>query len=138
MFDMGFTEIALIGVVALVVIGPERLPAVARTAGKYFGRLRRFMVNIRADVETELRADELRDIMAKQREELNSLKDVVTGAGKQFEESTKEAISEIETPTNSEDEYDKNWVESISKPTNDEATSTSTDQASDSPDSKNS
>jgi len=42
MFDMGFTELMLIGIVALVVIGPERLPGVARTAGKYVGRLKRF------------------------------------------------------------------------------------------------
>ena len=43
MFDLGFTEMMLIGIVALIVIGPERLPAVARTTGKYFGRLKRFM-----------------------------------------------------------------------------------------------
>jgi sec-independent protein translocase protein TatB len=132
MFDMGFTEIALIGVVALVVIGPERLPAVARTAGKYFGRLRRFMTNIRADVESELRADELRDIMKKQQEELNSLKDAVTDAGKQFEQSTKEEIVGTETPSNSVDEYDKDWVESLSEPSKDETATASPDQTSDS------
>jgi sec-independent protein translocase protein TatB len=136
MFDMGFTEIALIGVVALVVIGPERLPAVARTAGKYLGRLRRFMTTIRADVESELRADELRDIMAKQQEELNSLKDAVTDAGKQFEQSTKEEVSG--TSSNSEDEYDKEWVESLLEPSNDETPTKSPDQASDSEASKKS
>ena len=82
MFDMGFTELMLIGIVALVVIGPERLPGVARTAGKYFGKVRRFMVNVRADVESELRADELRQMLEKQSEELQSLKDVVNDAGK--------------------------------------------------------
>jgi len=82
MFDMGFTEMMLIGIVALVVIGPERLPGVARTAGKYFTRLRNFMMNVRADVESELKADELREMLKKQAEELNSLKDVVNEAGK--------------------------------------------------------
>ena len=82
MFDMGFTEMMLIGIVALVVIGPERLPGVARTAGKYFTRLRNFMMNVRADVESELKADELREILKKQAEELSSLKDVVNEAGK--------------------------------------------------------
>jgi sec-independent protein translocase protein TatB len=85
MFDMGFTEMLLIGIVALVVIGPERLPGVARTAGKYLGKLKRFMTNVRADVESELRTDELREILAKQQEELNSLKDVVSDTAKDLD-----------------------------------------------------
>ena len=110
MFDMGFTELALIGIVALVVIGPERLPGVARTAGKYFGRLKRFMTTIKADVEQELRADELRAILADQQKELNTLKDSISGAGKEFEKEVN-AVSEAadslvqdldETPAQSE------------------------------------
>lgn len=93
MFDMGFTELMLIGIVALVVIGPERLPGVARTAGKYFGRLKRFMTTIKADVEQELRADELRAILADQQKELDTLKDSITGAGKEFEKDIS-AVSE--------------------------------------------
>jgi sec-independent protein translocase protein TatB len=85
MFDMGFTEMMLIGIVALVVIGPEKLPGVARTTGKYFGRLKRFVTTVRADVEQELRADELRDILSKQQEELNSLKDSINVSSKAFE-----------------------------------------------------
>lgn len=82
MFDIGFTEMMLIGIVALVVIGPERLPAVARTAGKYFSKLRNFMSSVRADVESELKADELRQIFEKQQEEIQSLKEVVSDVGK--------------------------------------------------------
>jgi sec-independent protein translocase protein TatB len=78
MFDMGFTEVVLIGVVALVVIGPERLPSVAITVGKYLGRLKRFMTNVRADVESELKTDEIRKLLASQQEELSSLKDTIT------------------------------------------------------------
>ena len=85
MFDMGFTEMMLIGIVALIVIGPERLPGVARTAGKYFGRLKRFMTSVRADVEQELRADELRQILADQQRELNTLKDSISEAGSKIE-----------------------------------------------------
>ena len=85
MFDMGFTELALIGIVALVVIGPERLPSVARSAGKYVGRLKRFMTTIKADVEQELRADELRQILSDQQKELDSLKDSITEAGRGIE-----------------------------------------------------
>lgn len=82
MFDMGFTEVVLIGIVALVVIGPERLPGVAITVGKYVGRLKRFMTNVRADVESELKTDEIRKLLAEQQEELSSLKDVVSEASK--------------------------------------------------------
>ena len=85
MFDMGFTELMLIGSVALVVIGPERLPGVARTAGKYVGRLKRFMTTVKADVEQELRADELRQILSDQQKELDSLKDTISEAGRNIE-----------------------------------------------------
>lgn len=81
MFDIGFTEMMLIGIVALVVIGPARLPGVARTAGKYFSKLRNFMTSVRADVESELKADELRQIFEKQEEELQSLKAAVSEVG---------------------------------------------------------
>ena len=86
MFDMGFTELMLIGIVALVVIGPERLPGVARTAGKYVGRLKRFMTSVKADVEQELRADELRQILSDQQSELDALKDSITEAGRGVEQ----------------------------------------------------
>ena len=86
MFDMGFTELMLVGIVALVVIGPERLPGVARTAGKYVGRLKRFMTTVKADVEQELRADELRQILSDQQKELDSLKDSITEAGRGVEQ----------------------------------------------------
>jgi sec-independent protein translocase protein TatB len=82
MFDMGLTEVVLIGVVALVVIGPERLPGVAITVGKYVGRLKRFVTNVRADVESEFKTDEIRKLIAAQQEELSSLKDVVSEARK--------------------------------------------------------
>ena len=85
MFDMGFTEMMLIGIVALIVIGPERLPGVARTAGKYLGRLKRFVTSVKADVEQELRADELREILAKQQRELDSLRDTISDAGHELE-----------------------------------------------------
>ena len=85
MFDMGFTEMMLIGIVALIVIGPERLPGVARTAGKYVGRLKRFMTSVKADVEQELRADELRQILSQQQKELDSLKDTISEAGHDIE-----------------------------------------------------
>jgi len=59
-FDIGFWELTLIAVVALLVIGPERLPEVARKAGMWVGRMRRFVTNVKADIDRELRQEELR------------------------------------------------------------------------------
>lgn len=60
MFDIGFSELILIGVVALVVIGPDRLPAAARVTGLWVGRIKRGFTSIKEDVERELGADEIR------------------------------------------------------------------------------
>jgi sec-independent protein translocase protein TatB len=60
MFDIGFSELIVIGVVALVVIGPERLPKVARTAGHLFGRLQRYVSSVKSDIAREMELDELR------------------------------------------------------------------------------
>jgi sec-independent protein translocase protein TatB len=54
MFDIGFSELLLIGVVALVVIGPERLPRVARTLGHLFGRLQRYVTQVKSDINREM------------------------------------------------------------------------------------
>jgi len=60
MFDINFSELLVIGIVALVVIGPERLPKVARTAGHLFGRLQRYAAGVKADIAREMELDELR------------------------------------------------------------------------------
>src|SRR5438270_2447399 len=60
MIDLGLTKIALIGVVALVVIGPEKLPKVARMAGSLFGRAQRYINEVKSEVSREIELDELR------------------------------------------------------------------------------
>jgi sec-independent protein translocase protein TatB len=60
MFDVGFSELLVIGVVALVVIGPERLPKVARTAGQWLGRLNRYVSQVKQDIDRDMRLEELR------------------------------------------------------------------------------
>ena len=62
MFDIGFSELVVIGVVALVVIGPERLPKTARTVGHLFGRLQRYVNDVKADINREMELDELRKL----------------------------------------------------------------------------
>jgi len=76
MFDIGFWELALIGVVALLVVGPERLPGMARTVGLWVGRIRRYVGQVRDDIEREIRAEELREMMDKSKQ-LGELHEVV-------------------------------------------------------------
>lgn len=63
MFDIGFWELMVIAVVGLIVIGPERLPGVARKAGYWVGRARRFINSVRADIDREIRQDEIRQAL---------------------------------------------------------------------------
>jgi sec-independent protein translocase protein TatB len=60
MFDIGFAELFLLGVIALLVVGPDRLPGLARTVGVWVGKAQRLVGQVRADIEREVRADELR------------------------------------------------------------------------------
>jgi len=75
MFDIGFSELLVIGVVALVVIGPEKLPRMARTVGHLAGRLQRYVADVKADINREIEFDELRkmrDSMQKAATEMES------------------------------------------------------------------
>ena len=76
MFDIGFLEIVIIASIALVVLGPERLPRAARTAGLWVGRARRMVADVKSDIDREIRESELAD-MRKLGEEVNSIKDDV-------------------------------------------------------------
>ena len=64
MFDVGFSEIVLIAIVALIVVGPERLPKVARTLGHLFGRMQRYVNDVKADIAREMELDELRKLQS--------------------------------------------------------------------------
>lgn len=84
MFDIGFWELTVIGVVALLVIGPERLPRVARTAGLWLGRARRFVASVKADIDRELAAEELKKTLAKQADS-ESLYEIIEDTRKSIE-----------------------------------------------------
>jgi sec-independent protein translocase protein TatB len=66
MFDVGFQELVLIALVALLVVGPERLPKLVRTAGHWLGRGRRVLGSVKAEIDREIKADELKEILRKQ------------------------------------------------------------------------
>jgi sec-independent protein translocase protein TatB len=86
MFDIGIWEFGVIGVVALVVLGPERLPKVARTAGHLFGRLQRYVATVKTDINREMEISEF----AKVKEEVQS-------AARSFEQTVQENKNAIET-----------------------------------------
>ncbi|MGY8871941.1 MAG: Sec-independent protein translocase protein TatB [Pseudomonadales bacterium] len=71
MFDIGFAEILLIGVVALIVLGPEKLPTAVRAVGLWMGRAKRAVSSIQSEISEELRLDEMRRTASIQKEELD-------------------------------------------------------------------
>ncbi len=85
MFDIAFSELLLIGVVALVVIGPERLPKVARTMGHLFGRLQRYVSQVKADVNREIELSEL-----------SKVKTEFEGAAREFQHDVESKVREAE------------------------------------------
>ncbi len=94
MFDVGFFELMLIGIVALLVVGPERLPKVARTAGMWLGRGRRFINTVKDDIDREVKADELRSILEKQKQN-NPLHEIVEDTKSSFEQIKSETASAV-------------------------------------------
>ena len=102
MFDIGFQEMAVIGIIGLIVIGPERLPRVARHIGLWVGRLRRYVNQVRDDIDREIRADELRELMNKPSEQLGDLykvaeetKGALTDAKKTVESASRELETQV-------------------------------------------
>ena len=85
MFDIGFSEIVVIAVVALVVLGPEKLPKTARTLGHLFGRLQRYVNDVKRDIQRELELDELR-----------KLQQNVQSAAREIETSMASATRDVE------------------------------------------
>jgi sec-independent protein translocase protein TatB len=89
MFDIGFSELLVIGVVALIVIGPEKLPRVARTVGVLAGRLQRYVSDVKADINREIELEELR-----------KMRDSMQQAATDFQSSVQSEVSKTEAELN--------------------------------------
>jgi len=89
MFDIGFSELMVIALVALIVIGPERLPRVARTLGHLAGRLQRYVSDVKADINREVELDELR-----------KMRDSMQEAASGFETSVNSEMQKTESELN--------------------------------------
>ena len=102
MFDIGFSEMMLIAIVALVVIGPERLPKVARTAGHLLGRLQRYVSDVKSDINREMQLEELRKLQSEIQESARSVEQSLTTdlqAARRALDQTAEAVSgDLTTP----------------------------------------
>jgi sec-independent protein translocase protein TatB len=88
MFDLGFSELLVVALVALIVIGPERLPRVARTLGHFAGRLQRYVADVKADINREVELDELRKMR-------DSVQEAASGVESSFNEELNKTESEL-------------------------------------------
>ena len=118
MFDIGFWEIALISIMALVVIGPERLPKVARTMGQWFGKARRFVEGVKGEVESEFDTAELKRLLHNQEVQLKELQGKLSQETEDFrsgfsynleDENKKDSSAEIDGHT--DDQFEDDYLE---------------------------
>jgi len=89
MFDIAFTELMIIGLVALIVIGPEKLPRMARTLGHLAGRLQRYVADVKADINREIELDELR-----------KMRDSMQQSASEFQSSVQSELTKTESELN--------------------------------------
>ena len=87
MFDFGFWELAIIAVIALVIVGPDKMPALARKAGIYAGKASKFINKVKKDINEELKADELKEIKGQL---------TMTGEDSVFSQAFKETKEDLE------------------------------------------
>ncbi|PID48503.1 MAG: twin-arginine translocase subunit TatB [Proteobacteria bacterium] len=124
MFDASFLEMLLVGVVALVVVGPERLPSLAAKAGRMLAKVRRFIATTRSDIERELQAEELRSLLSKQEEEIRELRDIM----QQNTDSLRNELRDTESMIDSVAREAANTIKPLSKQTAMSTTSANKDE----------
>jgi sec-independent protein translocase protein TatB len=90
MFDFGFSEMVIVAIVGLVVLGPERLPKVARQAGQWLGKLQRYVADVKSDINRQMELDELRKLQTE-----------VTGAARDLETTLKSTVAETQSELDS-------------------------------------
>lgn len=107
MFDIGFWELVLIAIVALLVVGPERLPRLAAEAGMWFGKLQRFVRKTRTDIENELHQYEIQQAIREQQRKFEELKQLA-------DETAREVNESLEAPPAEKQKKEADSGESVS------------------------
>lgn len=100
MFDVGFSEIVMVGLIALLVIGPERLPKAARIAGYWLGKTRTTIANVKAEIKQELHAEEMRQLLNQQQSIAEELQQIAS--------ETEIAVADINNSITTIDETSQN------------------------------
>ena len=103
MIDLGLSKLAIIGAVALVVIGPEKLPKVARMAGTLYGRAQRYLHEVKSEVSREIEMEELRNLHKEVQETANSFKSSADAFKSDVETSVSSHLTEVESAWNGAD-----------------------------------
>lgn len=120
MFDIGFSELMVIGIVALIVIGPERLPKVARTLGHLLGRAQRYVNDVKSDINREIQLDELKKLQSQVTDSARALEDSVRkeydSARSAIEMPAQAAVADLESVGKLAIESPPEPTESPSKP----------------------
>ncbi|WP_027159542.1 Sec-independent protein translocase protein TatB [Methylobacter luteus] len=108
MFDIGFSELCMVGLVTLLVVGPERLPKVARYAGFWIGKTRHMIASVKAEIREELQAEEMRQIFKEQaelkevRRMLDDASDAANAIKSSLEQSQQENVKQVKQSHESE------------------------------------
>jgi len=98
MFDIGFSELVAIGLIALIILGPKRLPEVARTAGRWMGKLRRFITDVKQDLDREIQHEELIELR-KLKQELSDTRHLMENASGELVRDFSKLASESDPTT---------------------------------------
>lgn len=98
MFDIGFSELVAISLIALIVLGPKRLPEVARTAGRWMGQVRRFITDVKQDIDREIHSEDLAELR-KLKEELNDTRQLMQNTSGELVKGFTEINPELSSPT---------------------------------------
>jgi sec-independent protein translocase protein TatB len=96
MFDIGISEIMVIAVVALIVLGPEKLPKTARTLGHLFGRLQRYVADVKSDINRELQLEELKKLQAEVKTAATSFESSMTAAATEVQSSVRAVEADLD------------------------------------------
>jgi len=113
MIDLGISKLAMIGAVALIVIGPEKLPRVARTVGTLIGKAQRYVSDVKAEVSRSMELDELKKMKETVESAAKDVSQSMQSSAADFEKTWAEATSVASEPASASSDYQINLPESV-------------------------